>query len=253
MRFVTDGPPDGPAVLLSNSIGSTLEIWQAQVEPLTNAGFRVIRYDTRGHGELPVPPGPYRIEQLGNEALELLDHLSVQTAHLVGTSLGGMLGIWLAAFAPERVRTLTVCCSSARPGNQRMWLERAARAREEGMADIAEASIERWFTRTWLAANLDEAKRFREMTAATPAEGYAGCCELLGELDLTDQLARITAPSLVIAGADDQALPPEHSELIAARIPSARLEVLDGAAHLAGVERADRVNQLLIEHLTRQE
>lgn len=244
-----DGPAEGPAVVLSNSIGSDLHMWEPQVKPLVDNGFRVIRYDTRGHGRSPVPPSPYRIDDLGGDVIALLDRLEVPSAHFVGLSLGGMTGIWLARHEPRRIRSLAAIFTSARPGDQRKWAERIEQVRAQGMAVIADGSIGRWFTEAWIAANPGPAKKLREMTAATPAEGYIGCCEVLATLNLVPDLARITAPTLVISGAQDKSLPPDHGKLIADNITGARFELVTHAAHLGSYEQAGRVNDLLIEHL----
>lgn len=244
-----DGPDDGPAVVLSNSIGSTLRMWDPQVKPLVDKGFRVIRYDTRGHGRSPVPDAPYAIDDLGGDVLALLDRLDLPAAHFVGLSLGGMTGLWLAQHAPERIRALVVACTSARPGNAQMWRDRAAQVRAEGMTTVADGAVGRWFTQRWIEANPVLAMGMREMTAATPAAGYAACCDLLAELDLVPELPEITAPTLVISGADDQALPPAHGKVIADGVPGARFEILESAAHLGSFEQPERFTELVIAQL----
>lgn len=246
---VLDGPADGPVVVLSNSIGSDHRMWEPQVKPLADNGFRVLRYDTRGHGESPVPDGPYGIEELGEDVLALLDRLGVESAHFVGLSIGGMTGMWLGAQAPDRIASLVLCCTSAQPGNTRMWIERAAQVRAEGMAGIADAGLRRWFTQDWIDANPEQAVRMREMMTATPAEGYASCCELLADLDLVPLLPKITAPTLVVSGAADKALAPDHGRVVADGIAGARFEVVDHAAHLGSYEQAERFTQLILEQL----
>ncbi|GHF20722.1 3-oxoadipate enol-lactonase [Amycolatopsis deserti] len=240
---------DGDVVVLSNSIGSNLRMWEPQVKPLTDNGFRVVRYDTRGHGQSPVPPGPYSIADLGGDVVELLDTLGVEAAHFVGLSLGGMTGAWLGQHAPERIRSLALTFTSVKPGNVDMWTGRAKQVRAEGMDQIAAGSIGRWFTPDWIAAHPELAEELRQMTATTPAEGYASCCEAIAGLDLTAGLAAITAPTLVISGADDAALPPSHGQAIAEAVPGARFEVLGHAAHLGSYEQADKFTELVLEHL----
>jgi 3-oxoadipate enol-lactonase len=249
VHHVVEGPAGGPVVVLSNSVGSDLRMWDPQVKPLTDNGFRVVRYDARGHGSSPVPAGPYTLDEIGGDVVALLDALEVPSAHFVGLSLGGMVGMWLGRYAAERVRGLVLCCTSARPGNRRMWLDRAAKVRAEGLAEVADGSVTRWFTAAWRAANPVLAGEMREMTANTPAEGYASCAELLGELDLVGELPAITAPTLVISGADDFALPPDHGRLIADGIPGARFELVERAAHLGSFERPERFNRLIIDHV----
>ncbi|WP_435069389.1 3-oxoadipate enol-lactonase [Amycolatopsis thermoflava] len=240
---------DGDVVVLSNSIGSNLRMWEPQVKPLTDNGFRVVRYDTRGHGQSPVPPGPYSIADLGRDVVELLDTLGVESAHFVGLSLGGMTGAWLGQHAPSRIRSLALTFTSVNPGNVDMWTGRAKQVRAEGMATIAEGSIGRWFTPDWISANPELAEELRQMTATTPAEGYASCCEAIAGLDLTAGLGTITAPTLVISGADDAALPPSHGQVIADGIPGAKFEVIDHAAHLGSYQQAGKFTELLLEQL----
>lgn len=243
------GDPDGVPVVLVNAIGSTLEIWQPCLKPLIDSGFRVICYDARGHGESPVPAGPYGIRDLGTDLLALLDQLGIRAAHFVGVSLGAMTALWLAGHTPDRVRGLVICCASARPGNQRMWRERAAEARAEGMRRIADASVARWFTPDWRASHPETTRRMRQLTADTPAHGYAGCCAAIAQVDLTAELPRITAPTLVLSTAQDPAFPPEHGRLIADRIPGARFETIAGAAHLGPYERPEPFTRSIIDHL----
>ena len=210
--------------------------------------FRVVRYDTRGHGGAPVPNGPYSLDDLGGDAVALLDRLGIERAHWAGLSLGGMTGMWMAINAPERVERLVVMCTSAMLAEEHDWPARAALVREQGTGAVAQASIERWFTPGFVEANPDVVARLRATLADTPSEGYAGCCDAIAGMDLVAGLATVAAPTLVIGGRSDPATPPPHAELIAERIPDARLEMLD-AAHLANVERADEVTRLTIDHL----
>ncbi|WP_227997044.1 3-carboxy-cis,cis-muconate cycloisomerase [Nocardia australiensis] len=245
------GDAGGVPVLLLNALGSDLSIWDEYVEPLTSKGFRVIRCDARGHGDSPVPAGEYGLADLGADVAALLDRLAVSAAHIVGVSLGGMTGMWLARHRPERVRGLVLCCTSARPGNPEMWAERAGRARAGGMHAIAEGSVARWFTPAWRTAHPEITSRMRDLTADTPADGYAGACAALTELDLVAELPGITAPTLVLSTAQDPAFPPEHGRLIAERIPDARFEIVDSAAHLGTVEQPATFLRLITEHLRR--
>ncbi|WP_330319018.1 3-oxoadipate enol-lactonase [Streptomyces platensis] len=246
---IDEGPADGPVVVLSGSIGSDVGIWERQRKPLLDRGFRVIRYDLRGHGRSPVPPGPYTLADLGEDASALLDTLNVPSAHWVGVSIGGMTGLWLAQHRPDLVRTLITAFTSARPGNAPMWKDRSSLARREGMSAIADGSITRWCTQRWRTEHPDEAARLRAMTANTPNEGYASCCEALGAVDLVADLPRIAAPTLVISGGRDPAFPAEHGRLIADGIPGARLELIEDAAHVGNYERADEFNRLMLDHI----
>jgi 3-oxoadipate enol-lactonase len=248
LHQVIDGRDDAPPLVLSPSLGSTLAMWEPQVEPLARA-HRVIRYDHRGHGRSPVPPPPYELEDLGADALALLDTLELERVDWCGLSLGGMVGMWLAAHAPERIGRLALCCTSAQLGPRSTWEERIAEVREGGTASIADAGVGRWLTEDFAAANPDVADRLRAMIVGTDDDGYIGCSAAVEHMDLRGVLGRIRAPTLVIAGADDPATPPEHGEVIVAGIPDARLEVVDDAAHLANVQRPDAVTRLIVEHL----
>src|SRR4051812_5088004 len=241
-----DGPPDAPALLLINSLGADLSMWEPQL-PALGARFRVIRYDARGHGRSPVPPGRYALDDLGRDALDLLDRLGVARAHVCGLSLGGMTAMWLATHAPGRVDRLVLCCTSAQLGPPAAWAGRAATVRAGGTAAVAGAVVARWVTPGFAAAHPEVVRRLRDMVAATPATGYAGACAAIEEMDLRPGLPRISAPTLVLAGAGDPATPPEHGAAIAAAIPGARLQVLAPAAHLATLEQPDTANRLILE------
>ncbi|MHB1712758.1 MAG: 3-oxoadipate enol-lactonase [Acidimicrobiales bacterium] len=245
----TDLPPDAPAVILSNSLGSTSAMWDRQVSALARH-FRVVRYDTRGHGGSPVPDGPYTIDELADDVIALLDRLEVPRAHFVGLSLGGMTGLRLAARSPDRLDRLVVLCTSALLGPAKSWHDRAAVVRAEGTATVAEAVVERWYTAGLAERDPDRILAARAMVAATPAEGYASCCEAIAEMDLTGDLVSVTAPTLAIAGRDDPATPPPHLSHIAAGVRRGRLLIVPDAAHLANDEQPDIVNRALIAHLT---
>ncbi|HEY1330171.1 MAG TPA: 3-oxoadipate enol-lactonase [Actinomycetota bacterium] len=245
-----DGPDGAPPLLLSNSLGSALAMWEPQADALSDRS-RVIRYDHRGHGDSPVSPGPYGIEDLGADALALLDRLGVSDAHVCGLSLGGLVAMWIATRAPERVRTVTLCCTTAWFGPPDPWLERAAIVRAAGTDAVADTVVGRWFTPAFAAGHPDVIARMRAMIANTPSEGYANCCGVVAGTDLRPDLGSIRAPTLVIAGAQDPAVTPAVAADLAAAIPGARLEVIDPAAHLANVERPDVVTGLILEQLNR--
>jgi 3-oxoadipate enol-lactonase len=252
VHAVLDGPADAPPVVLSGSLGSTVAMWQPQLPALAER-FRVIRFDTRGHGRSPVPPAPYTIDDLGADALALLDRLGLPAVAWCGVSLGGMVGMWLAAHAPERVHRLVLCCASARFVPLQTWVDRAATVRAAGStAAIADAVVDRWFTAAFVTAHPDVVERARAMIASTPAEGYAACCGAIERADLRAELRRIDAPTLVLAGRADPATPPGHAEQIVAGIPGSRLVVLPDAAHLANVEQPDAVNRLIVDHLAEE-
>jgi 3-oxoadipate enol-lactonase len=242
------GPYDAPVLLLANSIGSTHAMWDAQA-PALQERFRLVRYDTRGHGASEVPDGPYSLEELGGDVLELLDHLGVERASFAGLSLGGMTGMWLGVNAPGRINSLALLCTTSQHGPPEMWRDRATQVREQGTRSVAAGTMERWFTEGFRAREPDAVARCQAMVENTPDEGYAGCCAILERTNLTPELPRISAPTLVIAGAQDTSTPPDpHATKIRDGIPGARLEVLDPGAHMTTVERADDVTRLLLEH-----
>jgi len=241
-----DGPADAPVLVLSNSLGSTRAMWDPQVPALAER-YRVVTYDTRGHGASPVPEGPYNLDDLVDDLVALLDRLGAQRAHVAGVSLGGMTALRLAAREPQRVHRLAVLCSSAKtePG---AFLDRAAAARADGTASFAPAVVERWLTPAFAAGHPDLVARLQAMVAGTPDEGYAACAEVVGRVDLLADLARITAPTLVVSGADDPALPPDHQRAIAEGIPGAELFSVSPGAHLANLEQPLQVTGALLGH-----
>jgi len=241
------GPHDAPVLVLSNSLGTTLEMWDAQAQALAER-FRLVRYDTRGHGRSDTPPGPYTIDDVGRDVVELLDHVGAERAHVAGVSLGGMTAMWLAIHAPQRVDRLVLLCTSPRMGPAETWRERSATVREHGTQAIVDATMERWLTEDYRATH--DISALVEMFNGIDDEGYANCCAIIERMDQTAGLAQIGAPTLVIGGAQDPSTPPaEHAARIAAAIPGARLEVLDPGAHLINVERPDEVTALIAGHL----
>jgi 3-oxoadipate enol-lactonase len=242
------GRPGAPVLVLGNSLGTSAEVWDRQV-PALRESFTLVRYELPGHGGSAARPGPYTIAELGAGVLALLDSLGVERAGYCGISLGGMIGMWLAANAPGRITALGLVCTGAYLPPAGDWRQRAARVRAAGMASISAAVLSRWFTPAYAAAEPDVIAAFRAGLERTGPDGYAGCCEAIAAMDLRPDLAGITAPTLVIAGADDPATPPECGALIASRIDRARLEVIPGAAHLAAVSAADQVTAALANHL----
>lgn len=237
---------EGPPLVMMGSIGSSLAMWEPQLPALADR-FRVVRVDHRGHGGSPVPPGPYTIADLGGDVLALLDHLGVREAALCGLSLGGMVGMWVAAHAPERVSALALLATSAHLGPG-LWEQRIAAVEAGGMAAIADGAIGRWFTPGFRARRPDQVARYSAMLQATPPTGYVGCCAAIRDMDQREDVAKISAPTLIMVGSDDVATPPAHAGDLAARIAGARLQEIPGAAHLLNVERPDTVNHHLLDH-----
>ena len=247
LHHLLEGPEDAPVVVMANSLGTTLRMWDEQAPKLSER-FRLLRYDHRGHGNSPVPPGPYTIDDLGRDVLALLGRLEIERVSFCGLSLGGMVGMWLASEAPERVERLVLCCTSVRFAPD-AYNSRAQTVRAHGVGAIAETVVERWFTPAFRASHPDVVEWAGQMLLTTPAEGYASCCEAIRDAELRSRLGAIRAPTLVIAGADDLASPPDEAELIRGSIPDARLMVIEQAAHLANVEQPEVVTRAVLDHL----
>jgi len=239
----------GPAVVLASSLGTTREMFAGQ-RTLLARDHTVISYDHRGHGESPAPPGRYTIAELGGDVLALLDGLAVARASFVGVSLGGMVGLWLAANAPERIDRLIVICSSAHPGSPERWAERAATVLAAGStAPIADAVVGRWFSREFAEREPGVVAAAKGWLLASPAVGYAGCCAAIEVLDLRPELERIAAPTLVISAAQDESLPPAHGRVIASGVAGSRFELLPRGAHIVTIEEEAAVNEMIVRHL----
>ena len=202
-----DGPAAAPVVVLGPSLGTTWEMWDSVADALS-ASYRVVRYDTRGHGRSPVPAGPYAVGELADDVLGVVDALGVDRFAMVGLSLGGAVAQTLAITRPERLTAAVLCCTVPTFGGPSTWDERAATVRSSGMAAIAEATRGRWFTDEFRAAHPDEVERHIGMLTSVDPEGYAGCCAALGGFDVTASLGEITAPVRVVAGVADQVAPP---------------------------------------------
>jgi 3-oxoadipate enol-lactonase len=240
-----DGPDDAPWLVLSNSLGASLEMWDRNVPELAER-FRVLRYDQRGHGRSPVPPGEYSIDDFGRDVIALMDQLGIERASFCGVSLGGMTGMWLAGEFPDRIDRLVAACTSAHLGPPSMWEERIAAVREGGVEALADATLGRWLTED---ADAQTVEFLRGLLVATPRDGYAAGSAAVRDMDLRERLGRIEAPTLVIAADKDLSTPPEHGRAIADAIPGARLVVLENARHLANVERPAEFNRAVIEHV----
>jgi 3-oxoadipate enol-lactonase len=248
VSYTVDGAADAPVVVLSNSLGATRAMWDAQVPGLAER-FRVVTYDTRGHGKSPAPAGPYSLDDLVDDLVALLDEVGAERAHVTGLSLGGMTAMRLAAREPQRVHRLALLCTSAHLGPPEFWIDRARTVRADGTAAIAPTVVARWLTPAYAAEHPDLPARLEAMIAGCDDEGYACCAEVVASVDLREDLGRISAPTLVIAGAEDQALPPEHQHAIAEGIAGAELLTVSPGAHLPNLERTLEITGALLAHL----
>ena len=248
VRYKVEG--SGPWVTLSHSLTTDLTMWDGLAAALKGS-YTVLRYDTRGHGGTSAPEGAYSFGQLVADVTDLLDALKVERTHFVGLSMGGMIGQYLALLAPQRLNRLvianSVSCISAE--GAALWDQRIAQARTEGTGGMAEATLGRWFTPPFRAAHPEIMARIATLIAATPVAGYVGCGEAIRRLDITDRLAAIRAPTLVVVGADDPGTPPAASEVIAVAIPGARLEIIPSASHLSCIEQPEIFNRLVSDFL----
>lgn len=246
-HYQLDGLAEAPALVLSNSLGADLSMWDPQMPALASR-FRVLRYDTRGHGASAVTPGPYRMAQLAGDVLALLEALGIDRASFCGISMGGATGMWLGAHAPERIDKLVLCNTGARIGTPEFWEARIAALRQGGTAGIAQGLMERWFTASFRARAPDVVARMREKLARTSTDGYIACCEAIRDHDERAAVAAIRRPTLVIAGTQDVATPPADGRFLAERIPGARYVEFD-VAHLSNVEMPEAFTQAVLKFL----
>jgi 3-oxoadipate enol-lactonase / 4-carboxymuconolactone decarboxylase len=244
------GPEDAPVVIFSTSVGATLEMWDPQVRALLDR-FRLLRYDTRGHGRSEVVDRPTSIEELADDLAGLLDALGIAKAHLVGLSLGGMTGQALALRHPDKLESLVLLATSAYLPPAEAWTERAATVRSKGMATIADTVMSRWFTRAFRERAPAIVAAIRERFVANDANGYAICCEAIRDMDLRPAIGAVRTPTLILAGADDPATPVAMMEDIRARIPDAEMIIVPRTAHLLNIERPEIVNAHLAAFLAR--
>lgn len=250
LNYRLEGPVDAPVLVLSNSLGTDLHMWEKQI-PAFSELFRVLRYDTRGHGASAVTPGPYSIEQLGRDVLGLVDSLGIDRFAFCGLSLGGLTGQWLGINAGERLTRLVICNTAAKIGTEETWNERidtVLKGGEQAMRDMRDAAISRWFTPTFAEQHPEQTSRITQMIASTSPAGYAANCAAVRDADYREQLERIKVLTLVVCGSKDPVTTPEHGRFIQERIAGARLVELE-AAHLSNVEAGDAFSRQVLNFL----
>ena len=251
LNYRIDGPRDGDPLLLSNSLASTLDMWRPQMGPLTDAGFRVVRYDSRGHGASGVSGGPYTVSQLANDALALLDALDIERAHFCGLSKGGMVGQWLGTHNGNRLKSLALCDTAAYMGGPGAWQDRIAMVNQSGMSAVVDATIDRWFTTSGQSRLTQDVEAVRQMILNTPPEGFCACAEAITQMDQRESIRSITTPTIVIVGEQDPGTPVSAAELIHQRIAGSELVVIPDAAHFANMEQPTAFNDALLGFLSR--
>jgi 3-oxoadipate enol-lactonase len=242
-----EGPENAPVLMLSNSLGTDLHMWDAQVPAFTQH-FRLLRYDRRGHGRSGAPPGPYSIAMLGRDVLAVLDGLGIRKTNWCGLSMGGMVGMWLGTNAPERIDRLVLSNTTARFASKDSWNDRIKIAREKGMEALVDLTMERWFTKEFRERADDKVKPVRDTLRKTPPQGYIGCCEAIRDMDQGETIAAITAPTLIIAGRHDPATNVEAAEFIGSRIKGSKVTVLE-AAHISNIEQPEAYTKAVLGHL----
>jgi len=237
INYQIDGADSAPVLMMSNSLGTDLHMWDKQAAALAKR-FRVVRYDTRGHGKTEAPSYPYTFEMLGRDAIALMDALKLTKVRFCGLSMGGMIGMWLARHVPSRIEQLVLSNTAAKFGLLEIWNQRIATVRASGMKAITDSVIERWFTKDFREKSPKEIEPITGMLHATKPEGYAGNCAAIRDVDQRWPISDIKVPTLVIGGKQDPATPYVAAELIASRIPGAKLVGLD-AAHLSNIEQPE--------------
>ena len=247
LYYQLEGRDDAPVLVLSNSLGTTLDMWAPQMPALLQH-FRVLRHDARGHGRSAVTPGPYSTAQLGADVLALMDHLGIARAHFCGLSMGGMIGMWLGTNHADRLDRLVLCNTAAKIGTPDTWNPRIAKVEAEGMAPIVDTVLERWFTAGFRQRAPEQVAVVRDMLLNTAPAGYSANCAAVRDMDQRADIASISVPTLVIAGTHDGSTPAADGRAVADAIPGAKYVELD-AAHLSNWEQSERFTQALLDFL----
>jgi len=243
---------EGPWIALSHSLACNLHMWDEEMDVLTKK-FKVLRFDTRGHGQSGAPPGDYTLEQMADDVKGLFDALGITQTHFVGLSMGGMIGQTFALKYPGVLQSLILADTTSRrpPNAEQMWGERVAIARAQGMAGVLDTTLARWFTEPYRNTRKDVMVRIGAQILSTPVDGFSGCCAAIARVDTLDRLKEIKCPVLIIVGEEDHGTPPEMARAIHANLPSSKLKIIQSAAHLSNVEQAQVFNDAIVGFLTR--
>jgi 3-oxoadipate enol-lactonase len=247
IHYVLEGQSGSPVLVFSNSLGANYSMWDPQAAAFQKR-FRVLRYDSRGHGQSPPTPGPYSIELLARDVLAMLDALDFERVHFCGLSMGGMIGMWLALNAPERLKKLVLSNTAAKIGTVEGWNARLEAVQKNGMKSVASAILERWFTPAFRQKAPETMATILKMLEETNPEGYVACCAAVRDFDCREKLSAIRTAALVLAGAHDPATPAADGRFLAQQIPGARYVELN-AAHLSNIGAQDQFNHELAAFL----
>jgi len=252
MHYTLEGPANAPVVTLSHSLATDLSMWEPQLAAL-RARYRVLSYDTRGHGGTEAPAGAYSLDLLADDAAKLLAALGIRDTHWIGLSMGGMIGQALALKSPHLFKSLALCDTSSRiPAEAKpLWAERIKTAESQGMEPLVEPTLSRWLTAPFREKHKDVVDRVAAMIRSTPPRGYAGCCHAISALDLTDRLPAISLPTLVVVGEEDQGTPVAASKVIQDRIKGSDLIIIPAAAHLSNMEQPEAFTSAITKFLAR--
>lgn len=249
LNYSLDGPADGAVVMFSTSLAANLQMWDAQVPVLIKAGYRVLRYDSRGHGHSGVPQGPYTMEMLTADAVGLMDALELEKVHFCGLSMGGMVGQMLGSQYADRLISLTLCDTAAQLPPKEVWEERMTNARGKGMAALVDAFIDRWLTKPGQKRLPDEIKKIRKMISETPVAGFCGCCCAIRDMDQRESIRSISTPTLVMVGEHDPGTPVSAAKFIHEQIASSEMKIIYDAAHFINVEQTDVFHGAFLQFL----
>lgn len=250
INYQLEGPAQGPVVMLAHSLAADLRMWDPQIDSLITAGYRVLRYDTRGHGASDVPMGPYTMDQLAGDAVGLMDALDLNSVHFCGLSMGGMVGQLLGGQFANRLRSLILCSTSAHMPPGQMWDERIALVREKGLAALVDATIDRWFTKSGQQRLPEAVEKIRKVYIDTSADGFCACCAAIRDMDMRDIIPGIVTPTLILVGEHDEGTPVSHAEQIRDRIHMSKLVVVAGAAHLQNIEQQSVFDKIVLAFLS---
>ena len=249
IHYQWDGPAKGPIVMLSHSLALDMSMWDPQVGPLTGAGYRVLRFDTRGHGQSEVPDGPYTMDLLADDAVGVMDALDLKSVHFCGLSMGGMIGQVLGAKQAHRLRSLILCSTSSYIPPLQIWQERIALAEEKGLAALVDATMDRWFTKPGQQRLPEAVEKIRKIYVNSPVKGFCACCAAIRDMDLRHTITGIATPTLILVGENDEGTPVSHARQIQEKISRSRLEVLTHAAHLQNIEQQEVFNKMVLAFL----